>query len=146
MTTFNRLSDRMNEIAGNIRVNANNIKQAAAISILQDVTNGTPVDTGLARGNWRVEVGRGVPRTPTPHPDQTGGRTIQLGIATARTSEPEERINVFNNVPYIVALNGGIDGRGTPHSPQAEAGFIQTSIRRARQVIARRVRRILERT
>ncbi len=81
----------------------------------------TPVDTGWARANWIVSIGR-----PTTAPQGSRG-----AVSTGAQSAGQARLLVYtlvqgdiwlvNAVPYIQALNAG-------HSPQAPAGFIQAAI------------------
>jgi len=114
---------------------ANRLKRLAAFTILQAVSFGTPVDTGRARANWLVDLGKPAEGTvgsqgarPADAPDP-----LAAGRATIDRSEPEQSIHVTNNLPYINELNEG-------SSAQAPAGFVQLAVSSA--VAAIRGRRL----
>jgi hypothetical protein len=81
----------------------------------------TPVDTGLARGNWRPSIGVPVSR-PTSLVDPTGAGAIARIESTARQYRTGETLYLVNRVPYIGQLNAG-------SSRQAPAGFVQSKVR-----------------
>jgi hypothetical protein len=93
---------------------------------------GTPVDTGWAAANWGAQVGReGVPTKPMgTYPEDAAGthtRPIDLrayfpdieGVLATAGIAPF--IWIFNNVPYIEALENG-------HSTQIAVGMMETAL------------------
>lgn len=83
----------------------------------------TPVDTGLARANWKVTVGRRS-FTSGDATDKTGMDAIAMGnstITSAFKASPYNLIYVQNNLPYIERLESG-------YSKQAPAGMFVNTI------------------
>lgn len=83
---------------------------------------GTPIDTGWARSNWLINIGR-------PAPSPVGSRSSVQPLAPAIGPLLGYRVRngsvyVTNNVPYIVLLNDG-------SSRQAPSAFVQRGIDRA---------------
>lgn len=75
--------------------------------MLQKVVVETPVDTGQARGNWRVNVGS-VDTSTTDATDQSGQGTISKGIATIQAGGGLGKIvYISNSLRYIERLNNG---------------------------------------
>ena len=60
---------------------ADDFSKKVAGEMLQRVVVQTPVDTGQARGNWRVNVGS-VDTSTTEATDRSGQGTISKGVAT----------------------------------------------------------------
>ena len=87
--------------------------------MLQQVVIATPVDTGQARGNWRVSVGtidKSVDETLT---DKSGNGAISQGIRTIQAGGGLGKIvHVSNALNYIERLNDG-------WSMQAPKNFVQ---------------------
>lgn len=89
----------------------------------------TPVDTGWARANWAIDIGR-EPKASSPPVNSGAG----LGRARAKQaagqakmasySVTQGKVFITNNVPYIGRLNKG-------WSKQAPAGFIEAAVMRA---------------
>jgi len=98
-------------------------QRKATLQVLQGVVDGTPVDTGRARGNWQVTNDR--PATgETQRTDIGGGETMFAGIAASSSIRPFGVSWVANNVPYIEALEDG-------HSSQSR-GFVAATVARVR--------------
>lgn len=57
MATLAGFNVRMQTITTTIGKNVGKKMKSAAISVLKQVVRTTPVDTGAARSNWRVDVG-----------------------------------------------------------------------------------------
>lgn len=118
--------------AHRIAVRAEGIEDAVSkvvrkVALLVDtgVVLGTPVDTGRARANWQVSVGRpaeGVlPAPPSPSVGQQAAlKQAQTALASYAGGEGVE-IHITNNLPYIRRLNDG-------WSKQAPAGFVETAV------------------
>ena len=118
------LARRMGKIANNIEDGARKeamIKTSA--QVLANVTVATPVDTGHARTNWRVSIGRpigGEIDTYGPGSSASAG-AIAAGFAVFARYVPGQPVYIQNNAPYIGALNRG-------HSKQAPAGYIEAAV------------------
>jgi hypothetical protein len=85
--------------------------------MLQRVVVATPVDTGQARGNWRVNVGS-VDTSTTETTDRSGQGTISKGIATIQAGGGLGKVvYISNSLRYIERLNNG-------WSMQAPANFV----------------------
>lgn len=102
-----------------------------ALGIHGELVVSTPVDTGWARANWVPSVGTpkkeivGSPDNPDNGPASAGQvEVISQGAV-------DKQIHITNNVPYILALNGG-------SSKQAPKGFIEKAIRTEVEKVNRR--------
>lgn len=99
------------------------------LDLLTNVVQGTPVDTGRARGNWQASIN--APRTNALETtDKNGGATISAGQSAVNKAAG----NVFyltNNLPYIERLE--FEG----WSKQAPSGWVRTAIERTKQIAAK---------
>lgn len=124
-----RFAVRIRQLGGNVERNATALVRKVALSVDSTVVMSTPVDTGRARSNWQVELGkpaRGVIDAHVPGAEgSTAGPNAQislaLGAAAIATYKGGETIHLTNNLPYIGALNRG-------HSAQAPAGFVESAV------------------
>ncbi len=139
---FDNFIRRINIRATNVPREVNRVVRLAALAINQTVVMATPVDTGRARSNWLVSLGRPREDVIEPYsPLRQGQDAGKLGEganargALAQGQEqiaarvPEQVIFISNNVGYIGALN-----RGT--SVQAPAMFVEAAIDAAVAVVA----------
>lgn len=130
---FDEFSKRMSIVAKRLERNAEITIQRAAIRADQVIVLATPVDTGRARGNWRV--GLGIPQA-LDEPVSGGGfaaganaiAEAQQVIASWRLGQGS--IFIGNGVPYIVPLDQG-------SSSQAPNGMVDAGLNAARQEIRR---------
>lgn len=97
------------------------------------VLPGTPVDTGVARGGWHVDVGT-LTRAGV-RPDRSGnlvrleaGIKLRYGLDASR---PATVVFISNNVPYIEVLERGVTKSGRHWSLRGH-GFFQRAIAYAR--------------
>ena len=99
------------------------------LDLFKNVVQGTPVDTGRARGNWQATIN--TPATgSTEDTDKQGGPTI----SAASNAVSQAVGNVFyitNNLPYIYRLE--FEG----WSKQAPSGWVRTAIERTKQIAAK---------
>ncbi len=102
-------------VAGVVRV--------ISVSVTNNVTVSTPVDTGFAKSNWIPSVGK-------PKSSPSGSRTSvssgaqKSGLGRLKSYRVTQgRVFIVNNVEYIGDLNSG-------SSSQAPAGFVQGGIAR----------------
>lgn len=110
-----------------------NIMRVLALSIHRELVLATPVDTGRARSNWRVGVGRTPSKEIEPYAPgeklgiaERANAQAAIDAAHQRLALPSQKPrNIFigNKVPYLWRLNTGF-------SSQASPGFIQKSILR----------------
>jgi hypothetical protein len=96
-----------------------------SLNVLTAVIMKTPVDTGLARGNWQVT--EDIPATsPIQHTDKSGYETLSSGKAKINLSKPIKKVLwISNNVPYIVRLEDG-------WSKQAPLGMLELTLAEVR--------------
>jgi hypothetical protein len=100
--------------------------QYICMSLMRDVVDGTPVDTGRARGNWQASTGSPITATLQAE-DKNGRATINKGRPAAKDAAG----NVFyltNNLPYIYRLE--FEG----WSNQAPQGWVRTAVQRAKAI------------
>lgn len=108
----------------------------ATKDVLQDaafkIVTRTPVDTGLARGNWRGRTtapATGTFKTLDKSGRVTAGR-IKAVIARMKIGQ---RLFITNNLPYMRRLENG-------WSKQAPAGFITLTLAELRLLFKRRIK------
>ena len=93
--------------------------RSTVISVAQELGKRTPVDTGLAVGNWQVSVG-------TPKSGTVGKRPLLSMLASAAGAlqnyrNPRVPVFITNNVHYIGKLDAG-------SSQQAPKNFVNAAI------------------
>lgn len=76
------------------------------------VVKRTPVDTGYARGNWRVVVGGPVPQGDINRKSKKGSGIVEERIKIAKFQAGKgDTVFLFNNTAYIVPLDRGHSGQ-----------------------------------
>jgi hypothetical protein len=97
-----------------------------AFELLVQIVKPTPVDTGRAKGNWRVVIGEAPPYDDgIKRLDGNGSSVISeegnkvLAANFNALDVPE--IWIFNNLPYIVRLENGHSQRQAPQGWVAQA-------------------------
>jgi hypothetical protein len=124
-----RFAIRLRHLGNNVERNAGKLVRKVALSVDSTVVTATPVDTGRARSNWQVEIGKPASGTLESFVPGSEGSTVgentrialAIGAAQIATHKAGQTIYLTNNLPYIGALNNG-------HSAQAPAGFVQTAV------------------
>lgn len=93
-----------------------------AIECFKRIILGTPVDEGLARGNWQASTGSPVSGIIN-RLDPTGAIAIAAMVSEVAGWTPKDDLPAFitNNLPYIQRLNEG-------WSKQAPAHFVEQVI------------------
>jgi len=82
------------------------LQKKIVLEALKRLVMKTPVDTGRARGNWQVTIGR--PATAAIDAvDKSGGDTIKKGLAAIGDLPPYQVVWISNNVDYIEFLEEG---------------------------------------
>ena len=98
-----------------------------ATSLMVELHDATPRDTGHARSNWVGSVGGPEGGVVGSKQSVDNGRYLS-SLATLGAWEPASspQVSITNNVPYIGRLNSG-------WSSQAPAGFIELAVARAQE-------------
>jgi hypothetical protein len=155
--TFGSFAQGLRETANELPVRVNVLKVKAASTIVNDLIQSTPVDTGEAMSNWIVNPGEAstairAPFVPSPRGyvrrkknqphvwvhrvDPEATRQANLGPARAQAEvelaeiQPGEDIHITNNTPQIVPLNDGTPSR-------TGLFFVDRSIELARGIVGR---------
>lgn len=102
------------------------IVRKVALDLFRGIVMDTPVDTGRARANWQVSIGR--PALGQIKHDSGSGQlaaeaAIGAGTPSIQAAKGDVAIYLTNNVPYIVPLEEG-------HSGQAPEGMVRKNIAR----------------
>lgn len=132
MTIVNgiQFSRNIRSIRSNIENNSAKLVREVSKQTLRVLVKGTPVDTGLARSNWRVSVGGRASAIIQPYfpgfelgIGETANATaaISVGIAkinslrssVRRRGEAGQSVTISNSVDYIGDLRQG----GSPQQP-----------------------------
>lgn len=138
---------RINQRAANIEPNVWRIMRYAALAIHREVILGTPVDTGKARSNWIIGVGR-IPSTViNPHHpgkhlgigERANAHTATfIGMETLHLAlDKPNSIYIVNNVHYINKLNRG-------HSSQAGPAFVERAVMAGVMTLDQRTFKVLD--
>jgi hypothetical protein len=117
-----------------IEKTAERVIKRIGFEIQGELIRTTPVDTGWARANWLVSIGR-----PTGGATPKSGEPGKGNADTSLRTEGQQRMLVYrlsqgdiwlgNHVPYISVLNAG-------HSKQAPKNFVELAIRKGIATIA----------
>jgi hypothetical protein len=148
--TLTDLADEMDAVSAKLTDGASEIAKKVASTILEDLSQVTPVDTGEALSNWQVSVDapmlaaipahvaspRGRMRdgvwTHTVDPQVTRGAnappTLDAGLLLIEAKLPGEPIFISNSVDQIEILDSG-------SSNQAPAGFVDRAVILGRNVV-----------
>lgn len=107
------------------------IFRATAISTFNQIIQGTPVDTGRARGNWQATLNspyNGV-LEGVPSPDNVNGK-----LASALL---KDTLYLTNNLPYIESLENG------HHSQQRPEGWVAQAVGEGQQKLDAATKKVL---
>ena len=120
-------SAELEEAKEELRQNFIGFHKKLAIEAMRRIVLRTPVDTGRARGNWRLTIGE-LPTEPTDQVDKGGGATIEDGIARLQLLGVGEVVYISNSLPYILRLEDG-------HSDRSPEGMVEVTLEELRQGI-----------
>lgn len=122
--------------------------RAAALDIFSRIIVKTPVDTGRARGNWMIDIGRapeGMRQAGFGPGRVEGGDTGANGAQAMASSMAEAAklsgfrlgvtISIRNTLPYILKLENG-------WSAQAPTGMVKTTMLEVGAIVAKAARRV----
>jgi len=100
------------------------LQKKIVLEALRRLVQKTPVDTGRARGNWQVTIGRPASGQLDPT-DADGAATIAKGRAAMAGLKDDHVVWISNNVDYIEDLEHG-------HSRQAPHGMLAVTVQELR--------------
>jgi hypothetical protein len=143
MANLEQFSRHMVVRADRLPIKAAELQREVAMTVHENLVYGTPVDTGLARSNWLMSIGKS--RTDVIPQYSYGNflgisetknavQAITQAITALQSHKPGQDIYDTNNVHYIETL-----GRG--HSRQASAGWIPLAIQAGLEAV--RTKRLL---
>ena len=129
MVTLLQFSRNIRKIGSRIENNAVALTKAVAKKSLTSLVEGTPVDAGDARSNWRVSLGNPTKSViPAFAPGKNLGigerrnarAAIQAGFATINllkvglksgTGQAGQAVFITNSIPYLGRLRNGYSGQ-----------------------------------
>lgn len=103
----------MSKYAEKAKSKIEKVRRNYAFALYSSIVKKTPVDTGRARGNWNISVGK----------DDTSvsDKKMKSGLKYKENSinaKGDESIFISNNLPYITTLEYG----GYPNPPKSKSG------------------------
>jgi hypothetical protein len=110
--------------------------EQCVLTMEDELTTRTPVDTSRALSNWQVKVSYQNKRYLPANYLGKGGSTAERSAAKCMSRTRTElkrnfklgkKVFIFNNCPYIVRLNEG-------YSFQAPAGFVEAALAKGQEV------------
>ncbi len=131
MYSFGDLSKEISEMAKNLQADVNADKSRLVLTLVKEIIYRTPVDTSTALSNWQVGINESNGTFLPPYVagkagssyNQSASAAYQVAFSTLKQYKGGV-ICVFNNTPYISALEHG-------SSTQAPSGFTKISIQSA---------------
>lgn len=134
----NEFRKRMRQIGRDVEENSTKLVRKVALAVDATVVLATPVDTGRARSNWQVEIGKAADGTIDPYAPGEGGNTAGVNAqaamdqARAKIAQVQhgQEVHITNNLDYIQRLNDG-------WSAQAPAGFVEEAVNHGVSVVRR---------
>ena len=82
------------------------VSQNIALDALDELIEGTPVDTGVARRNWRVRLNKPA-KGLLKGKDKTGDKAARAGIKVIERAKIGQSIYITNNLFYVRFLEEG---------------------------------------
>lgn len=129
MATLNIFATNMQRMAAQVPQNIVRMQREIALDVVEHVSQGTPVDSGQASGNWKTRIGS--PETGyDPGPSAGPPKSYAEAQAALANLQHGQDVYITNNVPYIGLLNAG-------YSQQAPSLFVETAIVSAIAAIGR---------
>lgn len=124
---FSQFAHRMGDFTIGVGRSSQRVVRKSMEAAVKTIVPGTPVKTGLARGNWVVQSGSPFEGTLLST-DPAGQRTVQAALREIDRYRGGE-LFLTNNLSYIDELDAG-------HSAQAPAGFSRQAFAAARREAA----------
>jgi hypothetical protein len=130
------LAKQIRAMSPQVATLASEASKTAALAIITDLANVTPVDTSQAISNWRVDINQRPVLAINPYfPGKKGttqaesiAATIEAAKLALAAKKPGDTVWISNVLPYIGLLNDG-------SSSQAPAGFVERSLLIGRKVV-----------
>jgi hypothetical protein len=111
------------------------VKRAASLDLFAAVVMETPVDKGVLRANWFVNVGS-PDRNETTDSDRGGQATISAIEQGLNAANEENDIFLNNNLPYAYAIEfDGISGK-------APNGMVRVNAARWDSIVANNIKKV----
>lgn len=124
MSNVAQFNISLEKAATKIRGDMNKFYKQVCMEVLKRIVLRTPVQTGRARGNWQLEIGR--PASGILDVEGSKGEMTDLsvnsGISKLRDIPPFSIVHVTNNVEYLFYLE--YDRR----SPQHPEGMVEVTL------------------
>lgn len=111
----------------------NNVTQETSAELGSRLVDKTPVDTGHAKANWRLTIGK-LDTNEIDAVDPSGGRAKAVIKSMSEQINMGDNVYVSNSVPYINRLEHG-------HSKQAPQGMRNTTIAEFQGIVKEKARR-----
>lgn len=129
MASLRAFASNMRKRSRTVPSNADKLVRRVAETVLVNVVNDTPVDSGQAKSNWQVKLNSPATNTiPAYHPGKDGSTsqanlraTVEAGLEVIKDYTSGQVIHITNNLPYIGELNDG-------WSNQAPPGYVQDAV------------------
>lgn len=84
------------------------LQTTISIEAMKRIVEKTPVDTGVTRGNWKLEIGIRPRGWSKVRKDKEGGSTLNTAITKLLGNlRPYEVVYIANSVPWIEILEYG---------------------------------------
>ena len=109
---------------------AEEVFRRSALELFSSIVIGTPVDKGVLRNNWWLDIGRPSGKT-TRASDRSGQAAINGARSNIASAKGYAVVFFSNNLPYAERIE--FDG----HSGKAPAGMVRINARRWREIVAR---------
>lgn len=119
-TGANSFALDLSRFAAKAAANMQNVIRKIAFEGFKRIILRTPVDTGRARANWGVTIGK----PGTSHvegEDKSGGATVNAALASVNSFDCNGSIFCTNNLAYIIPLEYG-------SSKQAPQGMVRITV------------------
>jgi hypothetical protein len=134
MTNLRNFAKHIRSVEKRIMEELNQAANDAALIVLDDLVNNTPVDTSNALSNWQISLGTPIMDERPPYfpgikgstREESAAATMAAGRFILRTKKPGEIIYLSNNAPYIVGLNEGLT------SALNRGGFVERACEKGR--------------
>lgn len=123
-TNVQKFNTALDVASKKIHGDMNKFYRQVCLEVLKRIVLRTPVDTGRARGNWQLEIGR--PASSSLLVEGSEGAMADLAISKGMSKlsqiQPFSLVHITNNLAYIYYLE--YDKR----SPQHPEGFLEITL------------------
>lgn len=124
MSNVAKFNAELEVAATKIRGDLNKFYRQVCLEVLKRIVLRTPVDTGRARGNWQLEIGRSASGVLSV--EGSRGSMVDLAISSGITKLAQipafSLVHITNNVEYLYYLE--YDRR----SPQHPEGMVEITL------------------